>query len=141
MNIAIDFDGTCVTHDFPKVGKDIGAIPVLKKLIKHGHKLILFTMRSDIENPISDNPAIIPIGGNYLSDAMEWFHLNEIPVWGIQTNPEQSTWTTSPKAFAHIYIDDSALGCPLKYDTEVSNRAFVDWEKVEQILSERNFFK
>ena len=47
MEICIDFDGTCVTHDFPKVGKDIGAIPVLKKLIENGHNLILFTMRSD----------------------------------------------------------------------------------------------
>ena len=25
MYIGIDFDGTCTTHDFPKVGKDIGA--------------------------------------------------------------------------------------------------------------------
>jgi len=28
MEICIDFDGTCVTHEFPKVGKDIGAVPV-----------------------------------------------------------------------------------------------------------------
>lgn len=141
MNIAIDFDGTCVAHDFPLVGKDIGAIPVLKKLIKHGHNLILFTMRSDVEKPVSDNPAIIAIGGKYLSEAIEWFYLNGIPLWGIQTNPEQSSWTTSPKAFAHIYIDDSALGCPLKYDPKVSNKAFVDWGKVEQLLLDRNFFK
>lgn len=32
MDIVIDFDGTCVTHEFPLVGKDIGAVPVLKKL-------------------------------------------------------------------------------------------------------------
>ena len=29
MDILIDFDGTCVAHEFPKVGKDIGAVPVL----------------------------------------------------------------------------------------------------------------
>ena len=46
MIIAVDFDGTCVTHEFPKVGKDIGAVPVLKKLIEKGHKIILYTMRS-----------------------------------------------------------------------------------------------
>ena len=28
--IAIDFDGTVVTHEYPKVGRDIGAVPVLK---------------------------------------------------------------------------------------------------------------
>lgn len=34
MVIAVDFDGTCVTHEFPKVGKDIGAVPVLKELVE-----------------------------------------------------------------------------------------------------------
>ena len=47
MTINIDFDGTCVTHDFPKVGKSIGAEKVLKRLTDNGHQLILFTMRSD----------------------------------------------------------------------------------------------
>jgi hypothetical protein len=47
IEICIDFDGTCVTHEFPKVGKDIGAAPVLKELTEKGHRLILFTMRSD----------------------------------------------------------------------------------------------
>ena len=47
MEIAIDFDGTCTTHEFPKIGKDIGAVRVLKRLINNGHNLILFTMRSD----------------------------------------------------------------------------------------------
>ena len=48
MDIVIDFDGTVVTHEFPKIGRDIGAVPVLKELVANGHRLILFTMRSDI---------------------------------------------------------------------------------------------
>ena len=32
MIIAIDFDGTCVTDEFPKIGKDIGAVPYSNKL-------------------------------------------------------------------------------------------------------------
>ena len=47
MTINIDFDGTCVTHDFPNVGKSIGAEKVLKRLTDNGHQLILFTMRGD----------------------------------------------------------------------------------------------
>ena len=47
MTINIDFDGTVVTHDFPNVGKDIGAVPILRKLVNQGHQLILFTMRAD----------------------------------------------------------------------------------------------
>lgn len=46
MVIAVDFDGTCVTHEFPKIGKDIGAIPVLRKLVEKEHQIILYTMRS-----------------------------------------------------------------------------------------------
>lgn len=30
MIIAVDFDGTCVTHEYPKVGREIGAVGVLK---------------------------------------------------------------------------------------------------------------
>ena len=39
MEIAIDFDGTCVTHEYPGVGREIGAAPVLKKLTENGHIL------------------------------------------------------------------------------------------------------
>lgn len=48
MVIILDFDGTCVTHDYPNVGHDIGAAPVLRKLVAEGHQLVLFTMRSDM---------------------------------------------------------------------------------------------
>ena len=37
MIIAIDFDGTCVTHDYTRIGKDFGAVPVLKKIVENGH--------------------------------------------------------------------------------------------------------
>lgn len=117
MDIAIDFDGTVVTHDYPKIGKDIGAVPVLKELINKGHSLILFTMRS----------------GTTLSNAVEWFSNNRIPLHGIQYNPTQAIWTCSNKCYAQLYIDDAALGCPLKTDPELSNRPFVDWEKVAEL--------
>ena len=141
MVICIDFDGTCVTHEFPKVGKDIGAVPVLKKLIESGHQLVLFTMRSDIVNPTGEDNELHLESGNYLTDAVNWFKENEIPLYGIQTNPTQHTWTTSPKAYAQLYIDDAALGCPLLYGNFGENgegfyfdKPQVDWEKVKDIL-------
>lgn len=118
MFIAIDFDGTCVTHDYPKVGKDIGAVPVLKKLTDSGHKLILNTMRS----------------GKELDDAVQWFIDNDIPLCGVNENPTQKSWTASPKVYAHLYIDDAALGCPLMFDHAVSNRPFVNWKLVDQYI-------
>jgi len=118
MLIAVDFDGTCVTHDYPRVGKDIGAVPVLKRLVEEGHSLILWTMRS----------------GKELNDAIKWFENNGIELYGIQENPTQKSWTSSPKAYAQLYIDDAALGSPCKMDYSLSNRKFIDWNEVEQML-------
>ena len=50
---------------------------------------------------------------NTYTDAVNWFKKNDIPLYGINENPDQSSWTTSPKPYCHIYIDDAALGCPL----------------------------
>lgn len=135
MDIVIDFDGTVVTHDFPKVGKDIGAVPVLKEMVNNGHNLILFTMRSDVAKPYSKSPEIITESGNYLTDAINWFADNNIPLYGIQKNPTQHTWTTSPKAYGQIIIDDAALGCPLINDPSIHSRPFVNWEAIKQKLT------
>lgn len=124
--IGVDFDGTCVTHDYPNVGKDIGSQKVLKRLIENGHKLILTTMRSEI---------------NYIEDAITWFMENEIELYGINKNRGQWRWTKSPKVHCNILIDDTALGIPLKYDIELSERPFVDWDKIEVMLIEMGILK
>ena len=82
---------------------------------------------------------IVAESGNYLSEAVQWFKDNGIELWGIQTNPEQHTWTTSPKAYAHLYIDDAGLGIPLIFDRTVSTRPFVDWIKVRELLVEGGY--
>lgn len=38
--IVLDLDGTVFTHDYPLVGKDIGAIPVLLDLQEEGCVII-----------------------------------------------------------------------------------------------------
>lgn len=136
--ICIDFDGTCVTHEFPRVGKDIGAVPVLKKLVEAGHELILFTMRSPFEG-ISPVTKKIENGG--YEDAVNWFKENDIPLYAINENPSQGTWTSSPKPYAQLYIDDAALGAPLIYDPEICLRPFMDWTKAEELLIEYGFIE
>jgi hypothetical protein len=116
MIIAIDFDGTCTTHDYPNIGKDIGAVPVLREIIKAGHQLVLNTMRF----------------GKELQEAVDWFRQNDIPLYSVNENPDQKSWTDSPKVYANLYIDDAALGCPLKNDLSISGRPFVDWVKVRE---------
>lgn len=118
MTIAIDFDGTCVTHEYPNIGKNIGAVPVLQALVNNGHKLILHTMRS----------------GKTLTEAQQWFDANKIELYGINGNPTQKTWTNSPKVFAHLYIDDAGLGIPL---IKTTDRPYVDWKYVALMLSEK----
>lgn len=123
--IAVDFDGTCVTHEFPQVGRDIGAAPVLKRIVAAGHRLILWTMRSDDRVD----------GSTPLTDAVAWFWRNGIPLFSVNGNPEQKVWTESPKAYAHLYIDDAAFGAPLMRDLRFPNqKPFVNWAEVEKKL-------
>jgi hypothetical protein len=136
VTLNIDFDGTCTTHDFPRVGKDIGAARVLKRLVKNGHQLILFTMRNDSDDVLNEHFEIVTKGVTYLTDAVNWFKENDIPLYGIQSNPTQHLWTSSPKSYAQFMIDDTALGCPLIFNPAYSNRPFVDWAKIEGILKE-----
>lgn len=117
--IAVDFDGTCVAYDFPGVGQSIGAEEWLRKWVAAGAKLILWTMRSD----------------ELLEDAVSWFKENDIPLWGIQTNPGQKSWTSSPKAYAKLYVDDHGFGIPLIYPE--GDRPWVDWSIVgPEVLKE-----
>lgn len=120
--IAVDFDGTCVKFAYPKVGEDIGAAPVLKKLVENGHRIILLTMRD---------------GGQPFRDAIEWFNRNEIPLFGINSNPEQN-WSNSRKVYANYYIDDQAVGTPLIMDLKgVGVSYYVNWEEVEKFFKKR----
>lgn len=118
MIYAIDFDGTCVTHEFPAIGREIGAEPVLKRLVGEGHQLILWTMRS----------------GAHLDAAVAWFKERGIPLFGINENPQQAGWTASPKAYAHRYIDDAAVGVPLITPDPGQTRPYVDWARLEPML-------
>lgn len=110
-----------MSHKFPYIGIDIGAVPVLKELVVNGHSLILWTMRSN------------GVRGNFLDDAINWFAVNEIPLYGIKTNPTQSEWSSLPKAYCQLYIYDAALRCPLFSST----RDYIDWIKVREMLMKR----
>lgn len=119
--ISLDFDGTVVTHEFPEIGEEIdNCIPTLRRLLAAGTRIILWTMRSNRPER------------NYLDEAVNWFNERDIPLWGIQVNPEQHEWTDSPKCYAHTYVGDDAAGCPLTYDhTRPNIRPFADWYRLE----------
>lgn len=119
ITIAVDFDGTIVSHDYPHIGYDLGAVPLLKELQSKGHRLILYTMRHN----------------QLLQKAIDWCAQRGLKFNYINTNPDQKSWTSSPKIYADIYIDDAALGCPIKFMDGV-RRPVVDWDKVRRMLEE-----
>lgn len=110
--LVIDFDGTCLTNEnYPSIGKDIGAVPVLKAIIKSGHKLILWTRRD----------------GFALDNAVKWFKDNDIELSAI--NPKQKG---SPKIDYDIYIDDKAINAPLKKPS--TGKPYINWVLVKVYL-------
>lgn len=128
MDILLDFDGTVVTHEFPEIGQDIGAVPVLKRLIDKGHNLILFTMRCNgMKDPSHESDEH---GRDCLREALDWFEKNGIKIKAVNNNPGQEMWTGSRKPHGNLIIDDTCLGAPIRYNPEVSERVFIDWDTV-----------
>lgn len=110
MIIAVDFDGTIVEHQYPAIGPDVpGAFEWLRKLQDAGALLMLWTMRD----------------GKALDEAVEHCRAQGVEFWGVNVNPTQVSWSASAKQYAHLYIDDAALGCPLVHPGRA--RPYVDW--------------
>lgn len=121
MYICIDFDGTIVDHRYPEIGLPAPhAIQFITEWAEKGAKLILFTMRS----------------GDELKAAVEYLRGCGIYLYGINQNPDQSTWTDSPKAYGQVYVDDAAFGCPM-VRPEGFVRPCVDWSVVGPAISRR----
>ena len=121
MTIAIDFDGTIVKHEYPRIGEPVpNAIECIHEL-QRNHRIILYTMRGRLE----------------LQEAVNYCIQNGIILYGVNENPSDN-WSRSPKVYAHKYIDDAAIGCPLIYPP--GERPYVDWQKVMDIFNNTNTF-
>jgi len=97
MIIAVDFDGTIVEHDYPKIGKPIPfAIEVLKKLQNEEHHLlILWSVRE----------------GDLLEDAVEYCKRAGLEFYAVNKNyPEEKPGLEPRKINADLYIDDKNIG-------------------------------
>ena len=109
IRIAVDFDGTIVEHEYPKIGKEkLFAFQTLKELEKKGARIILWTFRTGIE----------------LSEAVDFCRKNGIEFYAVNKNyPEEVIDDTiGRKIDADIYIDDKNLG------------GFPGWSEAWQIL-------
>lgn len=77
----------------------------------------------------------------HLTEAVQWLEERGVVLYGVQKNPTQHKWTSSPKAYGQIIIDDAALGCPLVTPIDGKERAYVDWRKVRTLLIEKGALK
>ncbi len=109
--IAIDFDGTIVDHKYPEIGATKpNVVNVLKRLIREGHTLIIWTCR----------------GGSELIAVYKWLKrkgLEDILV-NVNAPYEQIHFQPSPKIYADIYIDDRNIGGIPE-----------DWEEIYKLIN------
>lgn len=107
--IAVDFDGTVVEHDYPRIGKEMMfAFATLKELNKKGHKLILWTIRT----------------GHLLDEAVEYCKKNGVEFYAVNKNypEEEFSDNISRKLNADVFIDDRNVG------------GFLGWSAIWQSL-------
>lgn len=133
--IVVDFDGTIVEHRFPEISPPVpGALEALKRFQDKGYLIILNTMRGtkqDIKDLIKSGYDMQPVNiTDCLTPAVDFIKSQGINLYGINHNPDQKTWTDSPKVYGHFYIDDAAAGCPLIYPEK--GRPYVNWPEIEK---------
>lgn len=116
VTIAVDFDGTIVTHAFPEIGDEVpDALRYLKQLQADGHTIILYTMRGN------------KLQRKYLDEATAWLKERGFTPDFVNENPSQHEWTDSPKVHADFVIDDRSIGVPLMWH---KGHAVVRWTGV-----------
>ena len=98
MIIAIDFDGTIVTHEYPKIGKELPfAIDSLKRLQQNPeNQLVLWSVRE----------------GKELEEAVEFCRERGLEFYAVNSNyPEESVEHSEPRKLkVDLFIDDRNLG-------------------------------
>ncbi|MBQ9187416.1 MAG: hypothetical protein IJ144_06315 [Prevotella sp.] len=99
MTIAVDFDGTIVTHKYPAIGEELPfAVDTLKMLQNDHHKLILWSVRE----------------GKLLDEAVQWCKERGVEFYAVNKDYPEETTDNNPhfsrKLKADIFIDDRNLG-------------------------------
>lgn len=135
MIVYLDFDGTVVEHEYPKMGREnFGCMEIIKKLQDAGHKIILNTYRADI-------------GGQELFKAIDYINLHHagelsdfIEVAAKKINPPE--WDMDRSMIEEImFIDDQARNIPLKPTVMVENSRMVDWDALDQQFKRYSLYR
>ena len=112
--IAVDFDGVLVKENYPEIGRDLGARYWLGNLNSLGAELVLWTCRTE----------------ESFKEMEVWLEGTYADVFtGINTKPQNAPFDDDPrKIYANIYVDDHALGAPMKNDPRTDDPPVFDWD-------------
>lgn len=126
--LAVDFDGTVVTHMYPQIGKEADdCVRVLKRVQEAGHKIVLWTCRETDPEAKTD----------YLRAAVEWMYESGLKLHNVNDTRESDDFRNPQglrrKVLADCYIDDRNIGIPKKFGC-------VDWSWVEAQLEKDGWF-
>ena len=118
MTIAIDFDGTIVDHEYPKIGRERPfAVETLKMLQHDGHRLIMWTVRE----------------GDLLQEAVDWCKERGLEFYAVNKDfPEEDVDKNvhfARKLRVDMFIDDCNLG------------GLPDWGTIYQMVSQNKTYK
>lgn len=127
MTIYLDWDGTVVEHQYPKMGElNPGAVEVITRLHKARHIIIINTMRAEIQGEIPEIEAMLPKIG------LEFLGNNPYRLSKLEPHPFNMKEILKSRI---LCIDDIAEGIPLR-NAVYSNGKMVDWKKLDEILKE-----
>lgn len=124
VKIAVDFDGTIVDHRYPDIGPFAPyALEYLSKWQDNpAVELCLYTMRC------ANGP-----DGDTLGQAVKCCGGMGIVFDIVNSRESDREWTSSPKLYAHVYIDDAAAGTPMIHPASFK-RPCVDWSVIGPLV-------
>jgi hypothetical protein len=144
MKIYLDFDGTVVEHNYPKMGRcNFGSIEIIKKLQDAGHEIILNTYRADCNNGTLEE-ALRLLNENYwmvLKDRRNNQDFEMLPITKHckeKIHPDAFDWKQI-KETGVMFIDDQATNTPLK-KAVMCNNMMVDWDELDRQFIENGVY-
>lgn len=141
MKIYLDFDGTVVEHQYPKMGRcNYGCVEIIKKLQDAGHEIILNTYRADC-NDGSLEKAIGLLEDAWMITKEKDTEFDLKPIAHLKEKRHPMSFDIPYfKEIGVFFIDDQCEGTPLK-KAVMSDGWMVDWDALDKILKEAGMYE
>jgi hypothetical protein len=133
MLIQLDFDGTVVEFNWPKIGLlNKGCIEVIEKLRNAGHEIILNTYRADLnDGTLEEAHSFLKEIGIFPNDKLIPTNERKVksPPWDLEKFIEDQ----------FLFIDDDTENIPLR-PCIGCHLLMVDWLELDKQFRERGIY-